>query len=103
MIAAKPINASRYSSIRPPLLKEDVIYARKTCSTKFLNCGGGCRPLPTGPFFVASGRRGSTLCGELSPFQVMPMPDYKSNHTYENWAHTLKFKPERFSQPDSEE
>src|SRR5262245_51435202 len=31
------------------------------------------------------------------------MPDYKSNHTYENWAHTLKFKPERFSQPDSEE
>jgi FAD/FMN-containing dehydrogenase len=24
------------------------------------------------------------------------------NHTFENWAHTLKFKPERFLEPDSE-
>jgi FAD/FMN-containing dehydrogenase len=31
------------------------------------------------------------------------MADYKSNHTYENWAHTLKFKPERFCEPDTEE
>jgi FAD/FMN-containing dehydrogenase len=31
------------------------------------------------------------------------MPNYKSNHTYENWARTLRFKPERFFQPESEE
>jgi L-gulono-1,4-lactone dehydrogenase len=31
------------------------------------------------------------------------MPDFKSNYTYENWAHTLKFKPERFCEPDTEQ
>jgi L-gulonolactone oxidase len=31
------------------------------------------------------------------------MPDYKSNHTYENWARTLRFKPERFCQPRTEQ
>jgi len=31
------------------------------------------------------------------------MPDFKSNYTYENWAHTLKFKPERFYEPDTEQ
>ena len=31
------------------------------------------------------------------------MPNYESNHTYENWAHTLKFKPDRFCQPETEE
>jgi FAD/FMN-containing dehydrogenase len=25
--------------------------------------------------------------------------NFKSNHTFENWAHTLKFKPDRFCQP----
>src|SRR5215467_15024293 len=30
------------------------------------------------------------------------MSDCKSNYTYENWAHTLKFKPERFCEPDAE-
>lgn len=30
------------------------------------------------------------------------MANYKANHTYENWAHTLKFKPERFGQPRTE-
>jgi L-gulonolactone oxidase len=30
------------------------------------------------------------------------MADCKSNHTFENWAHTLKFKPERFCEPDTE-
>src|SRR5215510_13505344 len=30
------------------------------------------------------------------------MADCKSNYTYENWAHTLKFKPERFCEPDTE-
>jgi FAD/FMN-containing dehydrogenase len=30
------------------------------------------------------------------------MVDCKSNHTFENWAHTLKFKPERFCEPESE-
>jgi L-gulono-1,4-lactone dehydrogenase len=31
------------------------------------------------------------------------MPNYKTNHTFENWAHTLKFKPERFCEPHSEQ
>src|SRR5262245_44243149 len=31
------------------------------------------------------------------------MPDYKTNYTYENWAHTLKFKPERFGEPETEQ
>src|SRR5262245_24203041 len=31
------------------------------------------------------------------------MPDYKTNYTYENWAHTLKFKPERFCEPETEQ
>ena len=31
------------------------------------------------------------------------MPEYRTNHTFENWAHTLKFKPERFFQPRTEE
>jgi L-gulono-1,4-lactone dehydrogenase len=26
----------------------------------------------------------------------------KSSHTFENWAHTLKFKPQRFCEPESE-
>ncbi|PYS17747.1 MAG: hypothetical protein DMG11_34425 [Acidobacteria bacterium] len=30
------------------------------------------------------------------------MADCKSNYTFENWAHTLKFKPERFCEPASE-
>jgi FAD/FMN-containing dehydrogenase len=30
------------------------------------------------------------------------MVDCKSNHKFENWAHTLKFKPERFCEPESE-
>jgi FAD/FMN-containing dehydrogenase len=30
------------------------------------------------------------------------MPNYQTNHTYENWAHTLRFKPERFIQPETE-
>ncbi len=30
------------------------------------------------------------------------MPNYKTNHTYENWAHTLKFKPESFCEPETE-
>jgi len=30
------------------------------------------------------------------------MPSFKSNYTFENWAHTLRFKPERFYEPDSE-
>ena len=30
------------------------------------------------------------------------MADCKSNHTFENWARTLKFKPERFCEPDTE-
>jgi L-gulonolactone oxidase len=33
----------------------------------------------------------------------MTVPNYKTNHTFENWAHTLKFKPERFCQPTSEQ
>src|SRR5262249_33086518 len=32
----------------------------------------------------------------------LTMSDCKSNYTYENWAHTLKFKPERFCEPDAE-
>jgi FAD/FMN-containing dehydrogenase len=28
--------------------------------------------------------------------------DCKSNYTFENWAHTLKFKPQRFCEPDTE-
>jgi len=31
------------------------------------------------------------------------MPKYKSNYTYENWAHTLKFKPDRYSEPETEQ
>src|SRR5215510_11139203 len=31
------------------------------------------------------------------------MSDCKSNYTYENWAHTLKFKPERFCEPEKEQ
>jgi len=31
------------------------------------------------------------------------MPDFKTNYTYENWAHTLKFKPERFCEPETEQ
>ena len=31
------------------------------------------------------------------------MVNVKRNHTYENWAHTLKFKPDRFSEPETEE
>jgi len=31
------------------------------------------------------------------------MPNFESNHTYENWAHTLKFKPERFCQAETED
>src|SRR5262245_5058891 len=31
------------------------------------------------------------------------MPDFKSNYTYENWAHTLKFKPDRFYEPHTEQ
>src|SRR6266850_2721789 len=30
------------------------------------------------------------------------MADCKSNHTFENWAHTLKFKPERFCEAETE-
>ena len=30
------------------------------------------------------------------------MADFKSNYTYENWAHTLKFKPELFAEPETE-
>src|SRR5437879_3849442 len=30
------------------------------------------------------------------------MADCKSNYTFENWAHTLKFKPERFCEPANE-
>src|SRR5215475_14110322 len=30
------------------------------------------------------------------------MADCTSNHTFENWAHTLKFKPDRFCQLDAE-
>jgi L-gulono-1,4-lactone dehydrogenase len=30
------------------------------------------------------------------------MADCKSNYTFENWAHTLKFKPDRFCEPDTE-
>src|SRR5215813_2506281 len=30
------------------------------------------------------------------------MSDCKSNYTYQNWAQTLKFKPERFVEPDTE-
>jgi L-gulono-1,4-lactone dehydrogenase len=30
------------------------------------------------------------------------MLNCKSNHTFQNWAHTLKFKPARLCQPDSE-
>jgi L-gulono-1,4-lactone dehydrogenase len=30
------------------------------------------------------------------------MADCKSNYTFENWAHTLEFKPERFCEPDTE-
>src|SRR5262249_24673859 len=30
------------------------------------------------------------------------MSDCKSNYTYENWAHTLKFKQESFCEPDAE-
>ena len=30
------------------------------------------------------------------------MADCKSNYTFENWAHTLKFKPERFCEPADE-
>jgi len=30
------------------------------------------------------------------------MANYKTNYTYENWAHTLQFKPERFIEPDTE-
>jgi FAD/FMN-containing dehydrogenase len=30
------------------------------------------------------------------------MPTFKSNHTFENWAHTLKFKPDRYCEPESE-
>jgi FAD/FMN-containing dehydrogenase len=28
--------------------------------------------------------------------------DCKSNYTFENWAHTVKFKPERFCEPSTE-
>jgi len=31
------------------------------------------------------------------------MADCKSNHTYENWARTLKFKPDRFCAPETTE
>jgi len=31
------------------------------------------------------------------------MVNVKRNHTYENWAHTLKFKPDRFYEPETEE
>jgi L-gulonolactone oxidase len=30
------------------------------------------------------------------------MPDFKTNYTFENWAHTLKFKPNRFCQPKNQ-
>jgi FAD/FMN-containing dehydrogenase len=30
------------------------------------------------------------------------MTNCRSNHTFENWAHTLKFKPASFCQPESE-
>src|SRR5688572_20341000 len=30
------------------------------------------------------------------------MGDCKTNYTFENWAHTLKFKPERFCEPANE-
>lgn len=30
------------------------------------------------------------------------MADCRSNFTFENWAHTLKFKPERYCEPDTE-
>jgi L-gulono-1,4-lactone dehydrogenase len=30
------------------------------------------------------------------------MANCKSHHTYENWARTLKFKPERFCEPETE-
>jgi L-gulono-1,4-lactone dehydrogenase len=30
------------------------------------------------------------------------MADCQSNYTFENWAHTLKFKPQRFCEPDTE-
>ncbi len=31
------------------------------------------------------------------------MPLYRLNHTFTNWAHTLKFKPELFGEPDTED
>src|SRR5690348_10833426 len=38
-----------------------------------------------------------------SALRYVSMPDFESNHIYENWAHTLKFKPKRFCQPKTED
>lgn len=35
--------------------------------------------------------------------EIPEMPLYKQNHTFTNWAHTLKFKPELFGNPETEE
>jgi L-gulono-1,4-lactone dehydrogenase len=31
------------------------------------------------------------------------MEDCRSHHSFENWARTLRFKPDRFCEPESEE